>query len=294
MKSPPPLPPPPPPVASCIAHFSRVCVAQPYWSLGRNGRRRAQSPIASPWLLTFDDTSLCNGQPCWKGHGWTMFAGKDAPLPLWKHGPFGGSNMYLFQRFPIAYMDRGTVGNVSQVSALLPSGLHAGNRITDPLANMNHMLRDHLLHEVDVLRSANISVILDGVARTARDAPLNLVHLLRERVLAAAGVRLAAPSERCFEHLYTYPWSCDRDLERYRRGSRAALVAPPCAGARPPAPPPMAPAGCPTRAGRGCSTFRTTSPPSARASSRRTVVLWDAAARPLRRQVEVIRGARRS
>jgi len=122
---------------------------------------------------------------------------------------------------PIVRVQRGTVASASGVALL--TALDPEDVRTRPLANMNHLLRDHLLHELDILaRDPNVSIVL-GVADHWRSRPLNVVHELRRRVFATARVQFRSPpadNHGCFERLYTYPWSCDRDLQRWlgRRG----------------------------------------------------------------------------
>ena len=112
-------------------------------------------------------------------------------------------------------MQRGHVQDADKV-ALLPSGLTHSNRLTNPLTNMNHFLRDHLLLEAEILRKGGVSLVLGAAHRQK----LNAVGLLRERLFNDAGVPFSRESYRpdgsgCYKRLYTYPWSCDRDLYRY-------------------------------------------------------------------------------
>ena len=211
--------------ANCLVEFSNVCV-QP----------RAV-PKASSRVLYIDESSRCNHQRCRDGHGWaaTFLSAADAHLrPLWRHGPFGDAgNGLLFQRFPIvrvcgksSFAQRECTSTVVHALAeapsykgiaLLPAGLDPEETLTRPLHNMNHLLRDHLLHEVDILRRVpNISIVL-GNTHWAR-FPLNVAHYLRRQFFEGRGVEFRLPPHAdhgCFEKLYTYPWSCDRDLGRY-------------------------------------------------------------------------------
>ena len=184
---------------------------------------------SEPRMLTFDESSTCNGKPCWENQGWSLFAGRDTPPPLWNKGPFGrGTNRWLSQRFPIALMKRGTVSDPAGV-ALLPSGLGRHNRITNPLENMNHLLRDHLLLEADIIfrNGTNVSLVLEAAPKERQR--LNAVVWLRDHLLASRGIARAQGWDRpggprCFEKLFTYPWSCDRDLIRYSSDSRLGTL----------------------------------------------------------------------
>lgn len=102
----------------------------------------------------------------------------------------------MVQRYPIARLIAATGGNqtidaYSKDVALLPAGLHSKNWLTSPLANMNHLLRDHLIHEADIIRRAerssdgNVTVVLGE--DFSRKWPFNFVHHLRAKLFADTG-----------------------------------------------------------------------------------------------------------
>lgn len=182
----------------CSAAFTRVCI---------KGN-----------TLFVDASSTCDGGPCHSGT-WFNASRMDSP-----HEPH---NSARFPKLWIAPRDAAPAHLARRpmvVEALLPSGISSACNQTShldhgrhqchqshALSNMAHLLYDHVLHELDIARVANVTVLLGESYKSTE--PLNVVHALRQHQFSTATFRRA--SSGCFSRLHSYAWSCDRRLTRY-------------------------------------------------------------------------------
>ena len=207
----------------CVVAFTNVCLAD--------------------HTLYVDGSSKCDGLPCKPG---TWFdAGRMNALSR--------GEVRNALRFPALHLQPlSTLSSSAELNprerhgvALLPSGLETCAYISklpkgSPMRqcdshsrnNMAHLLYDTFLHELDIARVANVTVVLgDSFVHES----LNVVHAMRRRLFSRARFQSAAAGG-CFSQLYSYSWSCDRLMTRYMPGGEQLWhlqrLAPPMDGDR--------------------------------------------------------------